>query len=115
MTSPNDRDLMKAKRLIAMASAEAAAVLGVGVAGPCSQARYNRAAGAALADPEAKGILTTEDRRLIASFLEPEEEGARGYSLRVRLSRDEHGRLQDLAAAAGLTMSEYVRRKALEG
>lgn len=56
---------------------------------------------------------TPEERRLIASFIEPEEEGPREFMLRVRLSDAERGTLERLATAAGLNMSEYVRQTVL--
>ena len=105
--------LADAKRLIAAASAEAARLLGPGVSHPTSQDRYTRAARAALADPAAQ--LTPDERRLIASFI-PHADGPaarRETTLQVRLTPDEHAALQERAAAAGLKVSEYVRRVAL--
>ena|SRR5450756_1496119 len=96
-----------AKRLIAGASIEGLRILGAGVSKPCYQGRYNLAATAALEDP--KAVLTTEERRLIASFIEEEGEEARGFTLRVRLTESERDAIQAAAEKAGRTMSEYVR------
>ena len=105
-------DIAIAKRLIAL-SQEGARLLGMGVSRPCFQGRYNAAAQAALADPEAN--LTAEERRLIASFVEPEQGDApRSFMLRVRLTESERDRIQQLADEAGMDMSEYVRTRVLE-
>lgn len=101
-----------AKRLVAL-SPEGARLLGAGVYRPCHQGRYNAAAEAALSD-ETVGY-TPEERRLIAEFIEAEEEGPREFMLRVRLSDSERGMLERLATTAGLSMSEYVRQTALAG
>jgi len=99
-----------AKRLVAL-SPEGARLLGAGVYRPCHQGRYNAAAEAALRD-EAAGY-TQEERRLIAEFIEPEDDGPREFMLRVRMSDAERGTLERLATAAGLSMSEYVRQAVL--
>lgn len=99
-----------AKRLIAL-SPEGLRILGAGVYKPCFQGRYNAAAEGALSDGTV--AYTPEERRLIASFIEPEEEGAREFMLRVRMSDTERGTLERLAASAGLSMSEYVRQTVL--
>ena len=104
-------DITIAKRLIAL-SQEGARLLGMGVSRPCFQGRYNTAAQAALADPEAN--LTAEERRLIASFVEPESGELRSSMLRVRLTDSERDRIQQLADEAGMDMSEYVRTRVLE-
>lgn len=96
-----------AKRLIAL-SPEGLRTLGAGVYKSCYQGRYNTAAEGALSDGTVS--YTPEERRLIAEFIEPEEEGPREFMLRVRLSDGERGTLERLAAQAGLSMSEYVRQ-----
>lgn len=99
-----------AKRLIAL-SPDGLRILGAGVYKPCYQGRYNAAAEGALSDGAV--AYTAEERRVIASFIEPEDESPREFMLRVRLSERERGTLERQAAAAGLNMSEYVRQAVL--
>lgn len=99
-----------AKQLIAL-SPEGLRILGAGVYRPCYQGRYNAAAEAALQDSTVG--YTPDERRLIASFIEPEDDGLREFMLRVRMNESERGTLERLAAAAGLSMSEYVRQAIL--
>ena len=100
--------LADAKRLIAL-SPEGLRILGAGVSRPCYAGRYNMAARLALED--ATTDYTLGERRLIASFIEAEEDEApREFMLRVRLTEPERARLATLAEAAGLSMSEHVRR-----
>lgn len=103
------KTIEQAKRVMAAASPEAARLLGAGVSRPCAQARYNNAAAAALADPDAG--LTRPERELIASFIEGNGTPPREYMLRVRLTESEHNALDDMARRAGLDMSEYVREQ----
>ena len=106
-------DINTAKRLMASVSLEAAQILGAGVSRPCHAGRYNAAASAVLSDPTLD--LAPDQRELIASHIEGESEpGAREYMLRVRMSRDEWDELKARAYAAGLSMSEYVRVRAVE-
>lgn len=103
-----------AKRLIAASSLEGMRILGAGVSKPCFQGRYNAAAVAALADQLAE--LTADERRLIASFIEVEEDDPpRSFMLRVRLTPAEHDQLQAMAdSEAGGDMSDLVRAKLFE-
>lgn len=109
-------DITTAKRLMAAVSAEAAGILGAGISRPCFIGRYNRAAQVVLADGRLQGVLTAEDRRLIAGFIESEgDDEDRGATLHVRLTESERVRLAQLAEGAGLNVSEYVRGKVFEG
>jgi len=99
-------NIENAKRLIAL-SPDGLRLLGTGVYRACHQSRYNIAAEAALADGSTD--YTPQERRLIASFIEGDEE-SRDAWLRVRLTESERGELARLSEAAGLTMSEFVRR-----
>ena len=99
-------NIENAKRLIAL-SPDGLRLLGAGVYRPCHQGRYNIAAEAALADGSTD--YAADERRLIASYIEQDEE-SRDAWLRVRLTDGEQQELRRLAEAAGLTMSEYVRR-----
>ena len=101
----------QAKRTIAAGSAEGLRLLGAGVYKPCAQVRYNIAAQAALSDPQAE--FTSEERRLIASFIEGEPESRMSDRLQIRISPTERAQLQSAAEAAGTNVSEYVRRAAL--
>src|SRR5262249_10915510 len=108
--------LAVAKVLIAAASPIGAATLGAAVSGPCTQERYNRAASAALANPESG--LSEEERRLIASFVAapgPSAQKVRDYLLRVRLTDEERARLDTLAAAARMDISQYTRARLFGG
>jgi len=100
--------LSDAKRLIALSS-EGLRILGAGVSRPCYAGRYNMAARLALEDTTTQ--YTADERRLIASFIEGgDEEGTRGFMLRVRLTESERSELAERAEEAGTNMSEYVRR-----
>ncbi len=97
-----------AKRLIAVRSQEGARLLGMGMSGPCTPARYARAAAAALADPEAG--LSREQRALIAEYIVPDDEPERrGRLLTVRMTEQELADFQTAAEAAGMSASEWVR------
>lgn len=103
-------DIQQAKRLIAANSIEGLRILGADVSRPCFAGRYNRAAEVTLADPQAQ--LTAEERRLIASFIEPEEPESRmEFTLRVRLSLAEKDTLDQLAQQNGMDVSTYVRKR----
>ena len=106
-------DIAQAKRLIAGHSMEGARLLGAGVSKPCYSGRYNIAAQAALSDPDAG--LTPAERSLVASYIEAEGGETRDDRLQIRVSQSERARLQMAAEAAGTNVSEYVRRRALEG
>jgi len=77
---------------------------------PLRQNRYNRIAEWAVSDPQAD--FTPEERRIITSFLQADDAGTeRAFMLRVRLTESEREELQTASEAAGMTMSEYARRK----
>lgn len=80
---------------------------------PIVQARYNRTVELALGDDGAS--FTPAERRLLAVSVdavdgEPER---RERVLHIRLTEDEHARLQDAAGAAGQSVSVYVRGRIL--
>jgi hypothetical protein len=108
-TKPTIQD---AKRIIAASSLEGMRILGAGVSRECSPARYNQAASAALADPDAQ--MTPEERRTVAIFIsspnddEPED---RAETLRVRLTKSEKAELRFRADAEGMDLSDYVRHE----
>ena len=108
MTNTKQPTIQDAKRLIAAESLEGMRILGAGISQDCAPQRYDMAASAALGDPDAK--LTSEERRIIASFIsEPTgEREPRRYTLRVRLTESERARLQ--ARAGAMDLSEYVRQ-----
>ena len=107
------KTLADAKRLMAAKSPTAAEALGAGVFKNCSQARMNHAASIALADHEAD--FTPAERTLIASFIESEsDDEPRSFMLRVRLTETEQERLQEMADAQKMDMSEYTRWKLFE-
>jgi DNA replication initiation complex subunit (GINS family) len=105
-------DITTAKRLIAANSVEGARLLGAGVSRPIYQGRYNLAAAAALADTEAQ--LTPEERRLIAEYITDESNEVRSRSIQVRVTDDELANIRTNAEAAGQTVSDYLRTRALE-
>lgn len=80
---------------------------------PVLQARYAQVLIRALADPDAK--FTDEEREALAAGIDaPEPGGGRDLVFRLRLSGDERMALENAAAAAGLNMSDYVRRRLFE-
>lgn len=99
--------LMAAKSL--QAGREAIRLLRTPASSPLRQSRYNRIAEWALGDGEAD--FTPGEKHLIASFLQADDEPERAFMLRVRLTEDEREQLQSQAETAGMTMSEYARRK----
>lgn len=98
-----------AKRKIAAASIDGARLLGAGVSKPCSQARYNNAARAALQDPAAN--LSPEDRRLISSFIAGGDTDNLESPLSIRVNALQRAQLENAAADAGVVLSEYIRLK----
>lgn len=107
------KTLADAKRLMAAKSPDAAEVLGAGVFKNCSQARVNQAASLALADRNAD--FTPAERALIVSFIESEtDDEHRSFMLRVRLTPMEQERLQEMADAQKMDVSEFVRYKLFE-
>lgn len=102
------------KLRLAALSAEAARVLGPGTLRPCADVRVRQAVAAALADP----ALTDRARREVAGLaadLATDEPEARALTLRFRASDAEAEAIRARAEAAGLTLSDYVRRAALGG
>ncbi len=104
-----------AKQIIAASSAPGAHRLGAGAFRRCSPARYNLAALAALADPDAR--MSDEERRLVGSFVTTEDASGtpafRRVSITIRMTSEERDRLVDLAQRAGTSVSDLVREKAL--
>jgi len=98
-----------AKRIIAASSINGARLLGAGVSRPCSQARYNNAARAALQDPEAK--LSPEDRWLIASFVTGDDVANLESPISIRVNARQRSQLENAANDAGMALSEYIRAK----
>jgi hypothetical protein len=97
-----------AKRLIALSS-DGIRILGAGVSRSCYQGRYNAAARSALEDTATE--YTATERRLIASFIEEEQDetAPREFVLHVRLNEVERADLARRAELAGISMSEWVR------
>jgi hypothetical protein len=77
---------------------------------PVLQIRYSNVLIRAMADPEAK--FTADERQALASVIEsPGSSSTRNLSLHVRVTPDEQAELEQAAAAAGQSLSEYVRRR----
>jgi hypothetical protein len=101
-----------ALRLIIRRSAATAGEAAKALQAPLStrRQRYSAVAVAALGDPEAK--WRPDERSLLAINIEPDE--TRGNKVQVRLSDSERRAVEELAQAAGLNVSEYIRRRLLE-
>jgi hypothetical protein len=57
---------------------------------------------------------TPEERIILAEAVEaPDTSAAKNFTLRLRITSQEHGYLKSQADEAGLSVSEYVRRKIL--
>jgi hypothetical protein len=76
---------------------------------PVVQQRYNHCVEMALSDPQA--AFTAEERAILADSLAGDEDGERTFVIRVRLTEVERSTLQTSVDEAGVSMSEYVRRK----
>jgi hypothetical protein len=76
---------------------------------PLVQARYSQVLIMALADPEAS--FSPEERQALADGIESSEPSNRDFILRVRLTDAERIELETVSSDAGMSMSEYVRRK----
>jgi hypothetical protein len=76
---------------------------------PVVQQRYNHTVDIALNDPQAE--FTLEERALIADNLAATGDATRDFLLRVRLTDAERVELETVSSDAGMSMSEYVRRK----
>ena len=103
--------IQDATRLLMARSQAAAGALGRrSPASPIYQELYNKVASDALANP---GIdMTADERDLVAQFITlPDEREARSQMLRVRLTERERADLQQMADAAGIEVSEFVRRR----
>lgn len=72
---------------------------------PMAAARAARAARAALSDPHA--TFTDDERRQIAEMLDTE----RSTQIQIRITTDEKVHVQELAEAAGQTVSDFIRSK----
>jgi hypothetical protein len=107
-------DMIEALKLIVARSPRASsnalrAILAVRNNSPVASVRYVQVLIEALADPEAS--FTPEERELIAKGIESPDKSGRGFLLRVRLTEQEQYQLTTAAEDAGMTISEYVRRK----
>jgi hypothetical protein len=79
---------------------------------PVLQIRYLNVLQRALSDDTAN--WTPEERLILAEAVEvPEGSATKDFTLRLRITTQEHAHLQNLADEAGLSVSEYVRRKIL--
>jgi hypothetical protein len=96
------------KKFIAAASQDAAQILGTGINRPCDQERVNNAIAAALADPKAN--LSPDDREKISRYLMPDQ-NTKSHMIHVRVSPEEREQIIYEAEQAGLSMTEYLRRK----
>jgi len=110
-------DIVEALKLIIARSPNAAeeAIRTIAAArnnSPVLQIRYANVLIRALADPEAN--FSSDERELLSSVIEAPGSESRGFTLRVRLTEAERAHLEDLANAAGLSISDYVRRKIFE-
>lgn len=107
-TPPTIQD---AARVLMAHSLDAARNLGVRpTSSPIYQTIYNRMASQVLADPALN--LTPQERTLVAQFITLDsQDETRSVMLRVRLTESERTDLQRMADAAGLEVSEYVRRR----
>jgi hypothetical protein len=79
---------------------------------PAVQNRYNYVVESAFSDPAAS--FTAAERALIAQFVELPDDLAgesRENTFRIRLTESERGAIQQQASSAGLTMSEWARRR----
>lgn len=73
------------------------------------QENFNRLVPAALNDPNAR--FTEEDRLVIAAAMEkPDTKSVRSITLHVRITEQEKELLEKRAAAAGMSMSEFLRQ-----
>lgn len=73
---------------------------------PMAAARAARAARAALDDPHA--TFSADERRQIAELLENDRDAA---PVRFRVTADERARLEQMAEAAELSISDFIRQK----
>lgn len=77
---------------------------------PIVQVRYSALLIRAMADPQAD--FTAAERADLASAIEPGEiADTRGMVIHIRLTDQERADLQGAAESAGLSLSEYARRK----
>jgi len=83
----------------------------LGASGRTVGMRYQWLLTQALRDPEAQ--WTTEERRALVALLEPPGERGRTDMISLRLTEAERAAIEAQAEDAGMTVSEYVRRKAL--
>ncbi len=90
-----------------------AAMQAIQASSPVAHIRYLHVVQDAFADGEA--TFTAEDRAIIAEALTiGEDEGPRSRSLpAVRVTSAEYAEIEAAAQAAGLSISEYVRRRVL--
>jgi len=77
---------------------------------PVLQHRYNRAAEAAFADPNAE--FAPDERELIASYIDDEGgDGPKLLDVRIRVDQAEKAAIQQMATDAGMTVTEFIRSK----
>jgi 16S rRNA U516 pseudouridylate synthase RsuA-like enzyme len=90
---------------LAAARTAADAIRAREVGSPMAGARAARAARIALDDPQA--TFTEQERRVIVELLETE----RSDVLRLRVTPAEKAEVQRMAEDAGLTVSDFIRRR----
>lgn len=105
------------KLRLASISGEAARVLGRGMHVECADVRVRNALAAALGDPAITAALRRE-LAVLALTVQPggddeTDDEVRDETLRFRVSPDESQTIRERADAAGVTLSEFVRRAAL--
>jgi uncharacterized protein (DUF1778 family) len=95
----------------AYAGEAAQTIRAVSVRSTMAQRRYNLVAAAALGDPQAD--FTLEERAIIADSIRDETGESRVTQLQIRVSISEKLQIEDAAQAAGLSVSEFIRKKIL--
>lgn len=75
---------------------------------PAVQHRYNSVVEVALNDPGAE-FSGTERAQILAHVVSTAENEARTLDVRVRVNQAEKAAIQEMAAKAGLTVSDFIR------
>lgn len=96
---------------LAGVSPRAATLLGEFLAKPCSDQRVVRALRAATSDAACPESARTEFTHVLSNLNLLEEKRVPRYSL--KLTDDEHERIEERAAASGRSVAAYVRAAAL--
>jgi len=103
-----------ALRLIIAQSPDAAreamkTLMAIRAGSPAVQQRYNHVVEIALADPSA--MFTAQERALIAEHISASDVETRDNTLSLRLTCEERAQLEAAASAAGLSLSQYARKR----